>query len=156
MNPPPLYTPENPFGDPDQARLERNASIRKGLFFGCGGCATLGLLVFVFIGGIFYFIFSGVRSSEPMQRTLRAAQASPEMRDLLGEPISLGLMFTGSVNWENNTGSADVKVTLNGPKGSATVHTVGTKAPASPWIFSKMQTITPPEIHLLTQPESTP
>ena len=156
MNPPPLYSPESPFGDPDQARRERNASIRKGLLFGCGGCATLAFMVVALIGGIFYFLFSGVRSTEPFQRTLQAAQASPEMRAHLGEPITLGFWFTGSVNWNNDHGTADVQIPLKGPKGSTTVHTIGTKAPASPWIFSKMQTPAPPEINLLSAPQSTP
>jgi hypothetical protein len=152
MNPPPLYTPENPFGDPDQARRDRNASIRKGLLFGCGGCATLGFLVVALIGGIFYFVFAGIRSSEPFQRTLQAAQASPEMRAYLGEPITLGYLFTGNVNWNNGNGTADVQITLNGPKASVTIHTLGTKAPASPWIFTKMQTTGTPEINLLSPP----
>jgi hypothetical protein len=152
MNPPPLYSPENPFGDPDQARRERNASIRKGLLFGCGGCATLAFMVVALIGGIIYFIFSGARSSEPFQRTLQAAQASPEMRSKLGEPITLGYLFSGSVNWTNGTGTADVQIPLSGPKGSTTVHTIGTKTPTAPWIFTKMQTTTAPEINLLSAP----
>jgi hypothetical protein len=149
MNPPPLSSSENPFGDPDRARREKNAAIRKGLLFGCGGCASLALLVILLVGGIIYFIFSGVRKTEPFQLTLQAAQASPDLRSQLGEPISLGFWFTGSVNWDNGHGSADVQIPLNGPNGSTTVHSIGTQSPGSPWTFSKMQTTSSPPINLL-------
>ena len=153
MNPPPLSSPENPFGDPTQARREQQAAIRKGVFLGCGGCAGLGLAVLIGIAGLIYFIFASARSTEPFQRTLQAAQASPEMRAHLGEPISLGFWFTGSVNWENGQGKADVQIPLKGPNGSITVHTVGSKAPASPWVFTRMQTTAAPEINLLPASE---
>jgi hypothetical protein len=150
MNPPPLSSPENPFGDPDQSRRENNAAIRKGLLFGCGGCASLALMVVLLIGGIVYFIFAGVRKTEPFQLTLRAAQASPELRSQLGEPITLGFWFTGSVNWNNGKGSADVQIPLNGPKSSTTVHTIGTQSPGAPWNFSKMESTSSPPINLLS------
>lgn len=149
MNPPPLSSPETPFGDPDRSSRENNAALRKGLLFGCGGCASLALMVVILIGGIIYSIFSNVRKSEPFQLTLQAAQASPELRSQLGEPITLGFWFSGSVNWTNGSGTADVQIPLNGPKASTTIHTIGTKAPSAPWIFTKMQSTTPPEINLL-------
>jgi hypothetical protein len=74
------------------------------------------------------------------------------MRSKLGEPITLGYLFSGSVNWTNGTGTADVQIPLSGPKGSTTVHTIGTKTPTAPWIFTKMQTTTAPEINLLSAP----
>jgi hypothetical protein len=149
MNPPPLSLPENPFGDPTQARQERQAAIRRGVFLGCGGCASLALLVLLFIAGIAYFIFASVKKTDPFQLTLQAAQASPAMQARLGEPITLGFWFTGSFNSDNGHGSADVHITLKGPKGSVTVHTIGTQAPSAPWVFTRMHTTTPPEINLL-------
>lgn len=156
MNPPPLSSPENPFGDPTQAREERQAAVRRGILFGCGGCASLVLLVLLFIAAIVFFIFSGVKKTDPFQLTLQTAQGSPEMRAQLGEPITLGFWFTGSVDWENGHGTADVQITLKGPNGSTTVHTIGTQAPGAPWTFSKMESTTPPAINLLPASPATP
>jgi hypothetical protein len=150
MNPPPLSSPENPFGDPDRSTRENSAAIGKGILYGCGGCASLALMVLLLIGGIIYFIFSSIRKTEPFQLTLHAAQSSPEMRAQLGEPITLGFWFTGSVNWNNGNGTADVQIPLNGPNGSTTIHTVGTQSPGAPWNFSKMQSTSSPPINLLS------
>lgn len=149
MNPPPLSSPENPFGDPDRGTRAKQAAIGKGIFLGCGGCASLVVMVLLLVGGIFYFIFSGIRKTEPFQLTLQAAQSSPELRDQLGEPITLGFMFTGNVNWENGNGTANVHIPLNGPKGSTTVHTIGTKTNNASWNFTQMQTTTSPPVNLL-------
>lgn len=150
MNPPPLSSPEKPFGDPDRSTRENSAAIGKGILFGCGGCATLALMVVILIAGIFYFVFSSVRKTEPFQLTLLAAQSSPEIRTQLGEPITLGFLFSGSVNWHNGSGTADVQIPLNGPKGSITIHTIGTQSPGAPWNFSKMESTSSPPIKLLS------
>lgn len=134
MNPPPL-----PFGDPTQVQRENNSAIKKGLLFGCGGCAFLSLLAVGLAAGIFFFVVSTVRKTEPYQASLRAAQASPELREALGEPISADWWFMGSVNWNNGQGSADIHIPVKGPKGSAVVHTIGAKQPATPWTFEKME-----------------
>ncbi len=135
MNPPsPL-----PFGDPDQVRRENNAAVKKGLLFGCGGCAMLGLLVIALMVGIFFFVFGMVRNSEPYQASLRNAQASPKLRAAVGDPITSDWWFSGSVNWNNGVGDADVRISVKGPKGNASIHTIGAKQPATPWTFEKME-----------------
>ncbi len=134
MNPPPL-----PFGDPDQIRRDNNSAVKKGLLFGCGGCALLVALVMAGAVGIVFFVFAAVRSSEPYQASLRAAQASPELRTAIGDPVTSDWWLTGSVNWNNGVGSADIQVPVKGPNGSATIHTIGAKQPATPWTFEKME-----------------
>ncbi len=131
--------PPVPFGDPDQTRRENNTAVKKGLLFGCGGCAMIVALLFLVGGAIVFYIFSSVRSSEPFQHTLQAAQASPEMCQALGEPITLGWWFTGSVNWHNGDGTAAVRIPLSGPRDSATVEVSGALTAGGPWSFDKME-----------------
>ena len=143
--PPPVPPP---FGDPAQNRQGNSKAVTKGILIGCGGCAGLVVLTLLLGGSIFFFIFSSVRTTEPFQQTLKAAQESSALREALGEPITLGWWFSGSVNWNNGAGTADVRIPLNGPKGSVTVHTIGSKEPSGPWVFSKMQTTGDPVIDL--------
>jgi len=133
MNPPPI-----PFGDPDQIQRANNRAIKQGVFFGCGGC---GLLVFLAIGGfvgLFVFIFVSLRSSEPFQLTLKSAQASQELTAAIGQPITQGWYFTGSVNWNNGDGEIDATIPVSGPNGSASIRVVGSQQAGHPWVFKEM------------------
>lgn len=136
MNPPDL-----PFGDPDQNRRENNSAIKKGILFGCGGCAALVILILALVAGFFFFVLGAIRSTEPYQASVRAAQASPALREALGDPVTSTWWLSGNVNWENGVGKADIRVPVSGPKGKATIHTIGSKQPATPWTFEKMEAV---------------
>jgi hypothetical protein len=74
--------------------------------------------------------------------TLEAkAQQSEVMRVELGEPITMGWVVSGSIKINNGDGTADVNVPVSGPKGSASIHTVGTKKGGGPWSFTTMQAV---------------
>jgi hypothetical protein len=133
MNPPPV-----PFGDPDQIQRANNRAIKQGVFFGCGGCGLLTLLAIGGFVGLFVFIFFSVRGSEPFQHTLLAAQRSPELTAAIGQPITLGWYFTGSVNWNNGDGDIRATIPVNGPNGSASISVVGTQKAGHPWVFEEM------------------
>jgi hypothetical protein len=132
--PPPL-----PFGDPSKIQQENSAAVRKGVAFGCGGCALLAAAVAVFGACIFWFIMSMIRGADASQMSLQAAQSSEVMRRELGEPIALGWLVTGSISITNGNGRADITVPVSGPKGAASIHTVGSKKAGSPWTFSTMK-----------------
>ena len=134
MNPPPI-----PFGDPDQVRRDNRQAVTKGLLWGCGGCATLVVLLLAVVAGFFFFVLGAIRSTEPYQASLRAAENSPELKAAIGEPITSRWWLSGNVNWSNGVGTADVRVPVKGPKGSASIHTIGSKQPATPWTFEKME-----------------
>jgi Cytochrome oxidase complex assembly protein 1 len=137
MNPPPV-----PFGDPTQSQRYNRAQTGKGIAFGCGGCAIIVLLVLAFIAGIFLLVFSAIRSSDACTETLAAARANAVLKQELGEPMELGWFITGSVNVKNSHSRADVSLSITGPKDEATVHTVGTRQPGQPWVFTKMNAVT--------------
>jgi len=122
--PPPLPTPSK--------------GVPTAVWIGCGGCAVLGLLVVLLVGSIAFSILSTIRNTGPFQHTLAAAQASPEMREALGEPITLGWYFTGSFNWSNNNGEANGHIPISGPKDSASVQVIGRVKSGESWSFEKM------------------
>lgn len=133
MNPPPV-----PFGDPAQIQKERSSAVGKGIAFGCGGCAVLVLASLVFLAGVFAVVFAFIRNTEPVQASLAAARASTELKQALGEPIEMGWLVTGNVNSENNQTDAEVTVPVAGPRGMASIHTVGTRTGSAKWQFSEM------------------
>lgn len=133
MNPPPI-----PFGDPDQIQRANNRAIKKGVFFGCGGCALLVVLAIGLFVGLFAFVFVSVRNSEPFQLALQSAQASPELTAAIGQPITLGWYFTGSTQWNNGDAEIDATIPVSGPNGSASIRVVGTQKAGQPWYFKEM------------------
>lgn len=128
-----------PFGDPGQVRRDNQNAVKKGVLFGCGGCALLLGLAVAGVAGLVFFVFGTIRNTEPYQASLRAAQASPALREALGEPIRSDWWLGGKVSWDNGAGRADMHIPVKGPKGGASIHTIGTKQPAAPWRFEKME-----------------
>ena len=152
--PPPLpanYPPQPP---PIGGPIQQGASNKKWIFWGCGGC--LGLLV---IGGIAaFFIFKGIigllEQSPPYQDGLAKAQSSAEVKAALGEPIETDGMVSGNINYNNDTGNADLIVPIKGPKGTGTLHIKSAKASGQNWSSSTLS-VTPQggqPIDLLEQP----
>jgi hypothetical protein len=136
-DPTPMNTPP-PFGDPSAIDRENAASVRKGFAIGCGGCLALVMLGLALVAGVLLMIFSFLRNQEPCSRSLKAAQASEVMRRELGEPMRMGWMMSGNVSMVNDEGSASVTVPIEGPLGSASVHTEGTRA-GGVWTFQQME-----------------
>ncbi len=109
----------------------------KGMACGCVGCLLLVLaLVGVALlgGGAALFGLSG---GGPRDEALARARAEPELVAALGEPITAGLLTSGSIQLDNASGSADLSIPLSGPKGSATLYLVATKD-AGQWHYTTL------------------
>lgn len=130
--PPPL-----PFGDPTNIQKKHASAVGKGVLFGCGGCAVaVGVLL---LGvAVFALVMSFMKGADACQMSLKAAQESEVMRVELGEPIAMGWLVSGNIKINNGDGTAEVNVPVSGPKGSASIHTVGRKKGGGPWKFTKM------------------
>jgi len=131
-----------PFGDPTNIRRENAAAVRKGVAVGCGGCAAIVLVGALFMTGIVFVVLYFMQSSAPAQQTLHAARKSEILRRELGAPLSLSWLVTGSVNTYNDTGSADLSLTVFGPQGEADVLTIGIPD-AGGWKYSRMEAMLP-------------
>lgn len=117
------------------------------------GCGCLVALLLVagscaaFVGGFFYMI----HQSEPFQRAVEELNKHPVVQEKLGTPIEAGYLFSGNFEVENDDGSADLEVPVNGPKGSGTVIIKGTMTDGE-WTFDSIICVideTGEEINLL-------
>lgn len=95
---------------------------------GCGGLITL----------ILVSVLGAIKSSEVYADALAKAKAHEEVKALLGEPIEAGFWVIGNLEVSGQAGSADLKIPLTGPKGSATLNVVAMKA-AGRWQYSVLE-----------------
>jgi hypothetical protein len=94
----------------------------------CGGC----LMSFV------YGVWTTVTTSAPYQDSLAAAQASPAVREALGQPIEPQLVFQGRYDSSNGQGFADLHYGIAGPDGEGTVYVAG-EFFNDAWIYQEMR-----------------
>ena len=154
LTPPPPPPANHPPLPPTVCGPSQQSSSKKWIFWGCGGCLTL-----LVIGGIAaFFIFKGVlgllEKSPPYQDGLAKARSSAEVKAALGEPIETDGMVSGNINYNNDTGNADLTVPIKGPKGTGTLHIKSAKEPGQNWSSSTLR-VTPqggPPIELLNPP----
>jgi len=93
----------------------------------CGGPALIG------VGAM-----ASIKASDPYKEAVARAKQSPAVQEALGTPIQEGFLIQGNLNVHNADGEADLTIPLSGPKGSGTVHVVGTKA-AGKWTYTTME-----------------
>ncbi len=99
---------------------------------------ALGVVVLLGVA-VFALVMSFMKGADACQMSLKAAQESEVVRAELGEPITMGWFVSGNIKINNGDGTAEVHVPVSGPKGSASIHTVGTKKDGDPWKFTTMQ-----------------
>lgn len=87
------------------------------------GCGCLGIiLVVVFgLGAVFFGVKNVFENSSPYKHAIAQAKNSPELIELLGEPIETDGMMDGTISIKDTSGNADFSVPLKGPKGKATL-----------------------------------
>ncbi|MEP0263125.1 cytochrome c oxidase assembly factor 1 family protein [Dokdonia sp.] len=103
-----------------------------------GGCLTLILLLVFFVGAAIFGATKMMSGSEPYQEGLTKAQSNEQVIELLGEPIENNGIMQGSINFSNNSGDADIRVPIKGPKGEGTVYIVGEKHNGV-WTYSELE-----------------
>lgn len=123
---------------------------------GCLGllltCGCLGPLIF---GAT---MWQSLRGTGVIVDAVAQAKQSPEVRQVLGEPIESGMFPQGSVNIRNQQGFADLAIPLNGPKASGTLYVEAHKSEDA-WTFTTLKVEVPdhPVINLLGgEPEPAP
>lgn len=84
--------------------------------------AVLALLFTLFIGGIFYFVFSELKHSEATTIAVRTAEGDAGVQTALGTPLVVGTLVSGSSDTNNGTGSAHLTIPVTGPRGAGTIY----------------------------------
>jgi len=83
-------------------------------------------------------VLSTIGNSDVSKMAFAAAQASPAVKQRLGEPVKRGFFTSGSIEISGPTGKADIAIPVSGPRGKATVYAVARKS-AGLWKFETLQ-----------------
>ena len=104
-----------------------------------GGCGTilacLGCLAIIFVT-----VFGVIKSSDIYQQSLVMVQGNPKAIAVLGTPIKVGFLPSGSIDVEGSSGQADFAIPVSGPKASGKVYVVAAKS-AGKWRFTTFELV---------------
>ena len=109
-------------------RVQRNWAIAAAIVYG------LGALFFI---GIFVAAFVALSNLEPFDTIKHEAANNPQIAEYVGSPVEVGFWTGGSVNQHNQTGDADVTVSVTGPLASGTLRMVSVRQNGV-WTVRKM------------------
>ena len=101
---------------------------------GCGVAIAGGI---AFVAFIIFVVFAAMRSATPYQDAVARAKSDPRVIEALGSPVEPGWFMSGNIKTTNDTGSADISLSISGPKQSASVAVVGYKQ-GGRWTYTKM------------------
>jgi cytochrome oxidase complex assembly protein 1 len=99
------------------------------------GCAVIIAIGAVIVGGLVFFVFGIIKSTDVYKQALARAKSNPEVIARLGEPIEAGWWVSGSVTVNKESGTARFSFPIAGPKAKATV-TVEATRERDRWLYS--------------------
>ena len=106
------------------------------------GCLTLlllGALLVALLVGLGLKGMSGLfAGSEPVKHSIQLAEADPGVVAALGKPLKAGMMIQGSMQTNNDDGSADLSLPITGPKGSGKLYLKAERS-AGRWTYSLIE-----------------
>jgi hypothetical protein len=102
---------------PPSSREPRSFPFRL-LALGCAGALLCAALL---LAGAVALLVRTMYRSEAYTRAVGLVQASPEVREALGEPVVPGWWVSGSIQVSGPSGSASLSFPVSGPKGGAEV-----------------------------------
>ncbi len=105
---------------------------------GCGGCLLVIVLIVGFFAAVGGLAFFGIKKSDVYQEALRRAQESPAVVEALGEPITTGVLVSGSISVTGPSGTAELAIPISGPDGAGTIYATATKSEGQ-WEFSVLE-----------------
>ena len=98
--------------------VQRNWAIAAAILYGLAAFAVIGVVAFVLI------VFANL---EPFDTIKQEARTNPQIAERTGTPVKVGWFVSGSVNQHNQSGNADVSVSVSGPLASGTLRMVSTR-----------------------------
>ncbi len=102
-----------------------------------GGCLTVIVLFIAFFGALFVGVTKLMSDSQPYTDALDAATQNELVIEYLGEPIETHGMTSGSINYSNNGGEADLTIPIRGPKGEGVLRVEG-EGRGENWTYETM------------------
>lgn len=102
------------------------------------GCLSIILIVVACVGAVVYFALGSIKSSYIYQEALNKAKSNSAVVSQLGEPIEAGWQISGNINVNGESGNADVKIPVSGPKKSGAIYATAIKKQGK-WDFSALE-----------------
>ncbi len=102
------------------------------------GCFGIIVSVLALMALIFYIVQSAMKSSDAYKEALTRAKTNPTVIKELGEPIEAGWWTNGSIKVNSDSGRAELSIPISGPKNSATLYLLASKA-GGRWNFSRLE-----------------
>lgn len=99
-----------------------------------GGCLIVLVLIIVFVLALVSGVSTMFKESAPYQTALTKAKESSWVIEQLGEPIEVGGITQGNINYQNGSGTADLKIPIKGPKDVGILMVWGNKTD-SDWTY---------------------
>ncbi len=96
------------------------------------------LLLTLFVGGIFAFVFGIMKSSEPYKHGVEVVSHDPQALQALGSPVETGSLVSGNVNESNGSGDANLSIPVHGSTHAGKLYVIATKSGGG-WEYQKLQ-----------------
>ncbi len=97
---------------------------------------VVGTVIAVVVGAVALVMWS-VRQSDVIRMAVEQAQKNPAVVAELGTPIKPGWFISGSMNVENDSGTANFTVPIHGPRQEAKLHLDARKRRGE-WTFNSL------------------
>lgn len=95
------------------------------------------LAVLVIIGWFTIFVENLMKSSGAYSSAFASAKSSPAVIAALGVPVKDRFFVTGTISENDTSGSAQLVIPINGPKGTASLYVSASKA-LGKWHFDDL------------------
>ena len=118
--PPKQFPPPPP---PQAQQPQKSSGCWK---WGACGCGLVVVIIAVVAVGAALLAFGLIKQTFVYKDAVRRAQSNPQVQAALGTPIGTGWYIDGSLHTNNDSGSADVRIPIEGPKQKAKIHCVAT------------------------------
>ena len=79
-----------------------------------------------------------IKRSDAYTSAVAKAKADPRVAEKIGTPITEGLIPQGSINTTNGYETADLRISLNGPKGSGVLEVRSRKSDGTGWAYDRL------------------
>jgi hypothetical protein len=109
-------------------------------FVPVSGCLTLIILFFLGIGALVFGVTNMMSSAAPTEYAVKQASKNKQVLLLLGGSIEQKGMVSGSLNYSNSDGSADLRIPVVGSKGKGIIRVVASRFDDT-WEYEKLYII---------------
>ena len=96
------------------------------------------ILALFFAGSIVLFVLTLMRHTDVFQEAVARAEANPQVRSDLGEPIREGWWISGHVRTTLSSGNAALAIPLKGSREDGTLYAVAHKS-AGRWRYDTLE-----------------